>query len=77
MTTIAYVSWTGAGGATLRAATLPPLLPRDGRPVVALYFFAQNLLGVQLGLFSFAPARIAPSLAGAHAAWHAHAWRRA
>ncbi|ABC34378.1 cellulose synthase operon protein YhjQ [Burkholderia thailandensis E264] len=77
MKTIAIVSTTGGAGRTMLTAALAVLLARGGRPVVALDFDGQNLLGVQLGLDAFAPAGISRALAGADAAWHAYTWRNA
>ncbi|AGK50597.1 cellulose synthase operon protein YhjQ [Burkholderia thailandensis MSMB121] len=77
MKTIAIVSTTGGAGRTMLTAALAALLARGGRPVVALDFDPQNLLGVQLGLDAFAPAGVARALAGAGGAWHAHTWRSA
>ncbi|KVK75790.1 cellulose biosynthesis protein BcsQ [Burkholderia sp. MSMB1498] len=77
MKTIAVISTAGGAGRTTLTAALAVLLARRGRPVVALDFDPQNLLGVPLGLDAFASAGIAHALSGAAAAWHAHTWRSA
>ena len=76
MKTIAIASTTGGAGRTTygRARVL---LARRGRPVVAVEFDAQNLMGATLGLDSLAEHGLAQSLLGGGEPWHAHTWRNA
>jgi cellulose synthase operon protein YhjQ len=80
MKTIAIISTTGGAGRTTLAGALAVLLARRGRPVVAVEFDAQNLMGATLGLDTLAEHGLAHSLLAdpADAApWHAHTWRNA
>jgi len=80
MKTIAITSTTGGAGRTTLAGALAVLLARRGRPVVAVEFDAQNLMGATLGLDTLAEHGLAHSLLAdpADAApWHAHTWRNA
>ncbi len=77
MKTIAITSTTGGAGRTTLAAALAVLLARRGRPVVAVEFDAQNLMGATLGLDTLAEHGLAHSLLGDAAPWHAHTWRNA
>jgi cellulose synthase operon protein YhjQ len=75
MSTVAVISTSGGAGRTTLTAALAVLLARRGRPVAALDFDPQNLLGTHLGLDVIAPAGMARTLAGQPDAWHAHTWR--
>ncbi|MBY4727871.1 MULTISPECIES: cellulose biosynthesis protein BcsQ [Burkholderia] len=77
MKTIAIASTTGGAGRTTLTAALAVLLARRGRPVVAVEFDAQNLMGATLGLDSLAEHGLAQSLLGGGEPWHAHTWRNA
>ena len=77
MKTIAVVSTSGGAGRTTLSAALAVLLARRGRPVVAIDFDPQNLLGAHLGLDTLAERGLAQTLLGADAPWHAHTWRSA
>ncbi|RQT21435.1 cellulose biosynthesis protein BcsQ [Burkholderia contaminans] len=77
MKTIAMASTTGGAGRTTLTAALAVLLARRGRPVVAVEFDAQNLMGATLGLDSLAEHGLAQSLLGGGEPWHAHTWRNA
>lgn len=75
MKTIAIVSTAGGSGRTTLSAALAVLLARRGRPVVALDFDPQNMLGAHLGLDCLAPAGLAQAMLDENEAWHAHTWR--
>ncbi|MBN3837751.1 cellulose biosynthesis protein BcsQ, partial [Burkholderia sp. Ac-20344] len=77
MKTIAITSTTGGAGRTTLTAALAVLLARRGRPVVAVEFDAQNLMGATLGLDSLAEHGLAQSVLGGAEPWHAHTWRSA
>ncbi|MBU9293487.1 cellulose synthase operon protein YhjQ [Burkholderia multivorans] len=77
MKTIAITSTAGGAGRTTLAAALAVLLARRGRPVVAVEFDPQNLMGALLGLDMLADAGLAQSLLGGAEPWHAHTWRNA
>ncbi|KWE62724.1 cellulose biosynthesis protein BcsQ [Burkholderia sp. MSMB2157WGS] len=77
MKTIAVTSTTGGAGRTTLAAALAVLLARRGRPVVAVEFDAQNLMGATLGLDTLAEHGLAHGLLGGAEPWHAHTWRNA
>ncbi|AFQ48462.1 cellulose biosynthesis protein BcsQ [Burkholderia cepacia] len=77
MKTIAITSTTGGAGRTTLAGALAVLLARRGRPVVAVEFDPQNLMGATLGLDTLAEHGLAHSLLGDPAPWHAHTWRNA
>ncbi|HDR9838560.1 TPA: cellulose synthase operon protein YhjQ [Burkholderia multivorans] len=77
MKTIAITSTAGGAGRTTLAAALAVLLARRGRPVVAVEFDPQNLMGALLGLDTLADAGLAQSLLGGAEPWHAHTWRNA
>ncbi|AOI78385.1 cellulose biosynthesis protein BcsQ [Burkholderia sp. NRF60-BP8] len=77
MKTIAVTSTTGGAGRTTLAAALAVLLARRGRPVVAVEFDAQNLMGATLGLDTLAERGLAHGLLGGAEPWHAHTWRNA
>ncbi|WP_175761588.1 cellulose biosynthesis protein BcsQ [Burkholderia anthina] len=77
MKTIAITSTTGGAGRTTLAAALAVLLARRGRPVVAVEFDAQNLMGASLGLDTLPERGLAHSLLGDAAPWHAQTWRNA
>ncbi|RQT21200.1 cellulose biosynthesis protein BcsQ [Burkholderia contaminans] len=77
MKTIAITSTTGGAGRTTLTAALAVLLARRGRPVVAIEFDAQNLMGATLGLDSLAEHGLAQSVLGGGEPWHAHTWRNA
>lgn len=77
MKTIALTSTTGGAGRTTLAAALAVLLARRGRPVVAVEFDAQNLMGATLGLDTLAEHGLAHGLLGGAEPWHAHTWRNA
>ena len=62
MKTIAVVSTAGGTGRTTLSAALAVLLARRGRPVVALDFDPQNMLGAHLGLDCLAPAGLAQAM---------------
>ncbi|MGU3776505.1 cellulose biosynthesis protein BcsQ [Burkholderia metallica] len=75
MKTIAITSTTGGAGRTTLTAALAVLLARRGRPVVAVEFDAQNLMGATLGLDTLAEHGLAQSVLGSAEPWHAHTWR--
>ncbi len=78
MKTIAIASTTGGAGRTMLAATLALLLARRGRPVVALDFDPQNMLGSWLGLDAFSRHGIADELTRSPLdddLWQACTWR--
>ncbi|MBY4804192.1 cellulose biosynthesis protein BcsQ [Burkholderia cepacia] len=77
MKTIAITSTTGGAGRTTLTAALAVLLARRGRPVVAVEFDAQNLMGATLGLDTLAEHGLAQSVLGGAEPWHAHTWRNA
>ncbi|KWI61606.1 cellulose biosynthesis protein BcsQ [Burkholderia pseudomultivorans] len=77
MKTIAITSTTGGAGRTTLAAALAVLLARRGRPVVAVEFDPQNLMGAALGLDTPPDAGLAQSLLDPSRPWHAHTWRNA
>jgi cellulose synthase operon protein YhjQ len=77
MKTIAITSTAGGAGRTTLTAALAVLLARRGRPVVAVEFDAQNLMGAMLGLDSLAEHGLAQSVLGGAEPWHAHTWRNA
>ncbi|KVP20083.1 cellulose biosynthesis protein BcsQ [Burkholderia ubonensis] len=77
MKTIAVTSTAGGAGRTTLTAALAVLLARRGRPVVAVEFDPQNLLGAHLGLDTLSGAGLAQSLLGDPEPWHAHTWRSA
>ncbi|MEC5407297.1 cellulose biosynthesis protein BcsQ [Paraburkholderia sp. MPAMCS5] len=73
MKTIAILSTAGGAGRTTLTAALAMLLARRGRPVVAVDFDPQNLLGAHLGLDELPPAGIGAAITS-DAPWHAHTW---
>lgn len=77
MKTIAVTSTTGGAGRTTLCAALAVLLARRGRPVVAVDFDPQNLLGASLGLDTLAETGLAQTLLGDDSPWHAQTWRSA
>ncbi|MCA8244011.1 cellulose biosynthesis protein BcsQ [Burkholderia sp. AU32262] len=77
MKTIALTSTTGGAGRTTLAAALAVLLARRGRPVVAVEFDAQNLMGAALGLDTLAEHGLAHGLLGGAEPWHTHTWGNA
>ncbi|RQS22120.1 cellulose synthase operon protein YhjQ [Burkholderia sp. Bp8992] len=77
MKTIAITSTTGGAGRTTLAAALAVLLARRGRPVVAIEFDPQNLMGAALGLDTLAEQGLAQSVLGGAEPWHTHTWRNA
>ncbi|MGY6156134.1 cellulose biosynthesis protein BcsQ [Paraburkholderia graminis] len=74
MKTIAILSTAGGAGRTTLTAALAVLLARRGRPVVAVDFDPQNLLGPHLGLDELPTDGIGAAIASG-APWHAHTWR--
>ncbi|AOJ13197.1 cellulose biosynthesis protein BcsQ [Burkholderia vietnamiensis] len=80
MKTIAITSTTGGAGRTTLTGALAVLLARRGRPVVAVEFDVQNLMGATLGLDTPAARGLAHGLlarADAAAPWHAQTYRNA
>lgn len=74
MKTIAILSTAGGAGRTTLTAALAVLLARRGRPVVAVDFDPQNLLGAHLGLDELPPSGIGAAIT-TDVPWHAHTWR--
>ncbi|MGF6778216.1 cellulose biosynthesis protein BcsQ [Paraburkholderia sp. GAS334] len=75
MKSIAVVSTAGGTGRTTLTAALAMLLARRRRPVVAIDFDPQNLLGAHLGLDTLSHTGIASAIADSTFAWHAGTWR--
>jgi len=74
MKTIAILSTAGGAGRTTLTAALAVLLARRGRPVVAVDFDPQNLLGAHLGLDELPTSGIGAAIT-TDVPWHAHTWR--
>ncbi|MGY6164123.1 cellulose biosynthesis protein BcsQ [Paraburkholderia strydomiana] len=74
MKTIAILSTAGGAGRTTLTAGLAVLLARRGRPVVAVDFDPQNLLGTLLGLDELPASGIGAAIT-TDVPWHAHTWR--
>ena len=75
MKTVALISTVGGAGRTTLTAALAVLLARRGRPIAAVDLDPQNMLGVHLGLDTFAQAGIAHAMTGGVKPWQGHTWR--
>lgn len=77
MKTVALVSTAGGAGRTTLTAALAVLLARRSRPVAALDLDPQNMLGVHLGLDTFARLGIGHAVIGQAGPWTGNTWRNA
>jgi cellulose synthase operon protein YhjQ len=77
MKTVALISTAGGTGRTTLTAALAVLLARRGRRVAAVDLDPQNMLGVHLGLDTFAPLGIGHAMAGRADPWRDNTWRNA